>query len=273
MSRFSDHRAVPEKRSEGETHGPGVSAPATGQVVPQAQDSSTDGGFRLTKDNKSITSNLKTKNQRVQRLVDTMWDGWGVTVKGDNDTGDFDAFATSQKSLYRTEKTAESPQQRRQRTPHTGTCSDSFGWETIHPACKIAGGKVIASKKSGMSETSTREQGPEVKPNIVVRMTADGMQTETHHIRPIPIRYDLPNQQRPHTPSIRSEGSELECSSPLFLQSCEAAIREGRDLNEVYGQINNDVNIQSDGSSENLSLSTEVGKWLEAVDIEESSAG
>ena len=250
VSRLSDHRAVPETKSEGETHGPGVSAPVTGRVVPQAQESSTDGRFRIMKDNKSVASNIESKSQRVQRLVDTIWDGWGVTVKRDSDTGDFDAFATSQKFLHQTEKTVESPQQRRQRTPYTSTFSDSSGWQTVRTAVKIDESKDSTSNESGMTETSSREQEPEVRPDIVVRMTADGMQTQTHHIRPIPIKYDPPNQRRPHTPSIYSEGSELECSSPLFLQSCDAAIREGRDLGDVYGQIDNGVDSGSDGSSE-----------------------
>ena len=92
-----------------------------------------------------------------------------------------------------------------------------------------------------------------LEPKIIIHAGDNG--PELYPISPIPIDYSRAYVSRPNTPSIRSNGSELDCSSPLFLKSCEAAVRGNRDSSKVCGE------------TPTFRPDTRILKWLESIDI------
>lgn len=106
-----------------------------------------------------------------------------------------------------------------------------------------------------------------LKPRILVHSGEGG--PEFYPVSPIPINYGLARSGRRSTPSIYSNGSELDCSSPLFLKSCEAAVRSRRDLGQLCGDLPVPNARRKISSSSGLSSDARIMAWLDGIDVEE----
>ena len=224
---------------------------------PPSSDFSAVVGHQLTIPDDEAIPDDENLNPNLRKLVDAVEAGLHIQVVENRDTGDFDVFATASQPMDTTQTAEELQRQGVSATPRAIEKSNSSGWETVKTAFNKIGSKRV-----------TNAGDLRLRPNTVVRATGEGL--KAHHIAPIQIEYDRANQQRPHTPSIHSDGSELDCSSPSFLKSCETAIRAGGDLGEICRQIDSG-DSNSESSMDHLVSKAKVFKWLEHVDVKELS--
>lgn len=123
----------------------------------------------------------------------------------------------------------------------------------------------FSSKKRQKASPNSRHK-IRSKPNVIIRAGENG--PESYFFSPIPISYNRAYVHRPSTPSIHSSGSELDCASPLFLKSCEGAIRGSRDLGKLCGGLSA-RNVRRTVSTQQVSrLDARILEWLRGIDID-----
>ena len=84
---------------------------------------------------------------------------------------------------------------------------------------------------------------------------------ECHSIVPIPLNYNKP--RAPRTPSIHSQGSVLDCTSPSFPKSAKAKLKSILKIKELIGLTTLNLRKVSECSDHDRQISGRVEKWLE----------
>lgn len=90
---------------------------------------------------------------------------------------------------------------------------------------------------------------------------------ECHLIAPIPLDYNKP--RAPRTPSIHTQGSVLDCTSPSFPKSAKAKLRSILKIKELTGLTALNLRKVSESSDHDRHINGHVEKWLENTELVE----
>ncbi len=165
-------------------------------------------------------------NRKIDRLVAAIEDGHPIYFEPDAETGEVEVFADSHVEV------TDSEIVRRIRSQHSLQYADSDdswvstdskksssnAWERAVAAANVR----FALAQRGVDQVGTVVRKAFHSPETG-RQARQGRQL-VREVSPIPLNYCKP--LRTSTPSIHSNGSEQDTSSPLFGKSCERILRE-----------------------------------------------
>lgn len=201
-------------------------------------------------------------NSKVDRLVAAIEDRRGLRFVPSSEIEEYDVFADAVSNIARSEDEDEIEQSIspwpqnfgriiRQGEEHLAVRSPrSEIYDLYHGAFSPSNWSDISAAEQSSQRATAQDQfddrsrtSNEVRTVVRRTVRAHNQQTkqhesqhlvrmgragvEQHRIFPIPLDFD--KALRALTPSIHSNGSEQDCSSPLFAKSCEAILREAND--------------------------------------------
>ncbi|MCJ1228656.1 hypothetical protein MMC12_005317 [Toensbergia leucococca] len=185
----------------------------------------------------SITSqDSQIDEEKVGRLVDAITNGCTIHFEPSAEYGRYHVFATESVATEEDEDTRVEEQ--------VALASKTFG-RIINPRYRSKAIESLDIGRRGSSMSSLvldeveQEESDKENQHIEAERSSSASaisisgrrlavigQTRVEYHTIIPVQLDFQRHHDLKTPSIHSEGSELDCSSPLFVRSCQAILKQ-----------------------------------------------